>query len=206
MKNKNLKGLYAITSSNLKDEALLKKIRELLELGINIVQFRDKIHEFDKKLILAKKIKKICENFNSIFIVNDDPLLAKEASADGVHIGQDDITYNEAREILGPNSIIGISCQNDLNLALNAESLGANYVSFGSVFNTTTKKNTVRCSISQLKSLASSINLPSVAIGGINKTNLQEVKSTVDMYAISSGLFEENSLEEIIELVKNLKN
>tara|TARA_B100001167_G_C16773683_1_gene309302 strand:- start:3598 stop:4218 length:621 start_codon:yes stop_codon:yes gene_type:complete len=206
MKNKNLKGLYAITSSNLKDEALLKKIRELLELGINIVQFRDKIHEFDKKLILAKKIKKICENFNSIFIVNDDPLLAKEAKADGVHIGQDDITYNEAREILGPNSIIGISCQNDLNLALNAESLGANYVSFGSVFNTTTKKNTVRCSISQLKSLASSINLPSVAIGGINKTNLQEVKSTVDMYAISSGLFEENSLEEIIELVKNLKN
>ena len=150
--------------------------------------------------------KKICENFNSIFIVNDDPLLAKEAKADGVHIGQDDITYNEAREILGPNSIIGISCQNDLNLALNAESLGANYVSFGSVFNTTTKKNTVRCSISQLKSLASSINLPSVAIGGINKTNLQEVKSTVDMYAISSGLFEENSLEEIIELVKNLKN
>ena len=64
----------------------------------------------------------------------------------------------------------------------------------------------MRCSISQLKSLASSINLPSVAIGGINKTNLQEVKSTVDMYAISSGLFEENSLEEIIELVKNLKN
>ena len=99
MKNKNLKGLYAITSSNLKDEALLKKIRELLELGINIVQFRDKIHEFDKKLILAKKIKKICENFNSIFIVNDDPLLAKEAKADGVHIGQDDITYNESREI-----------------------------------------------------------------------------------------------------------
>ena len=94
----------------------------------------------DKKLILAKKIKKICKNFNSIFIVNDDPLLAKKARADGVHIDQDDITYSEAREILGPNSIIGISCQNDLNLALKTESLGANYVSFGSVFNAAIKK------------------------------------------------------------------
>ena len=68
-------------------------------------------------------------------------MLAKKARADGVHIGQDDITYSEAREILGPNSTIGISCQNDLNLALKAESLGANYVSFGSVFNTTNKKH-----------------------------------------------------------------
>ena len=190
MKRKVLKGIYAITPDGLKEEILLRKVSFLLKKGISLVQYRDKNNNKDQKLKLARELQKICSDFDSTFIINDDPLLAKEAKADGVHLGQNDISYKKGRDLLGPEAIIGISCQNNLELALKAESEGANYVSFGSIYPTKTKSNTVECSTAQLRSFVKQITIPCVAIGGITFDNLHEVSSTgVNIFAMSSGLF-----------------
>jgi len=136
MQKPKLKGIYAITPSGLEEKILLRKITELLKVGIKVLQFRDKERDFTEKLIVAKQICRICERFKCTFIINDDPLLVKEVDADGVHLGQEDMSYEEARNILGPDSVIGISCQNNLDFALKAEAQGANYIAFGSLFNT----------------------------------------------------------------------
>lgn len=205
MKSKILEGIYAITPDDLKEEVLLEKIRGVLEIGIKLIQFREKNRAYSEKLILGKKIRKICNDFHSTLIINDDPLLARNVKADGVHLGQDDLSYKKSRDILGPTSIIGISCQNDLNLALKAQSEGADYVSFGSVFQTKTKEVTVNCSLNELKFLANKINLPTVAIGGINKNNINKLKSIgVDMFGVSSGLFEESPREIVNQFIKEI--
>ncbi len=194
MQKTKLKGIYAITPSGLKKKILLRKITELLKVGIKVLQFRDKERDFSEKLIVAKQISRICERFKCTFIINDDPLLAKEVGADGVHLGQEDMSYEEARNILGTDSIIGISCQNNLDFALKAEAQGADYIAFGSVFNTKTKNKIVKSSVDEIESLISQINIPTVALGGINLSNINQLSSThADMIAISSGLFDEES-------------
>ena len=194
MQKPKLKGIYAITPSGLEEKILLRKITELLKVGIKVLQFRDKKRDFTEKLIVAKQICKICERFKCTFIINDDPLLVKEVDADGVHLGQEDMSYEEARNILGPDSVIGISCQNNLDFALKAEAQGADYIAFGSVFNTETKNKIIKSSVDEIESLISQIKIPTVVIGGINLNNIDRLSSThADMIAISSGLFDEGS-------------
>ena len=194
MQKPKLKGIYAITPSGLEEKILLRKITELLKVGIKVLQFRDKERDFTEKLIVAKQICRICERFKCTFIINDDPLLVKEVDADGVHLGQEDMSYEEARNILGPDSVIGISCQNNLDFALKAEAQGANYIAFGSLFNTETKNKIIKSSVDEIESLISQIKIPTVVIGGINLNNIDRLSSThADMIAISSGLFDEGS-------------
>ena len=202
----NLKGLYAITPSNLEEKDLLSKVKVLLSSGICLVQFRDKVRGFNQKLHIALKIKEICDEFKGTLIINDDPYLAKETQADGVHLGQDDMPCFEARDILGPTPIIGISCQSDLKLALKAVEEGANYVAFGSIFPSKTKKSPVLSSLNDLNYLASRVNVPIVAVGGINRRNIKKIKlSGAEMFGISSGLFEGNIAETVEKLKENLK-
>jgi len=194
MQKPKLKGIYAITPSGLEEKILLRKITELLKVGIKVLQFRDKERDFTEKLIVAKQICRICERFKCTFIINDDPLLVKEVDADGVHLGQEDMSYEEARNILGPDSVIGISCQNNLDFALKAEAQGADYIAFGSLFNTETKNKIIKSSVDEIESLISQIKIPTVVIGGINLNNIDRLSSThADMIAISSGLFDEGS-------------
>ena len=128
----------------------------------------------------------------------DDIHIAKKINAHGVHLGQKDISCNEARNILGSEPIIGISCKNNLELALKAQHEGADYVAFGSIFKTSTKKDVVYCSLEDLKDFVKKIEISSVAIGGINLSNFQEVKrSGVDMIAMSSGLFLQKEIPEL---------
>tara|TARA_B100001750_G_scaffold146983_1_gene117463 strand:- start:582 stop:1157 length:576 start_codon:yes stop_codon:yes gene_type:complete len=190
MKNSLLIGLYAITPDNLKEDELYGKVHKLLQNGVRIVQYRDKLRSGKDRLIISKQLKTICQSFDSLLIINDDVHLAKKINAHGVHLGQKDISCTEARNILGSDPIIGISCQNNFELALKAQHQGADYVAFGSIFKTTTKQEVVYCSLEDLKNFVGNLEIASVAIGGINLNNCQEVKrSGVDMIAMSSGLF-----------------
>ena len=203
MKKNILKGIYAVTPNSLDEETLYKKAHKLLEQGVNILQYRDKFRSPKQKIIIAKELRNICNKFDSLLIINDDAKLAKKVGANGVHLGQKDMPYEEARNILGPDSIIGISCQNDLGLALKAQSEGADYVAFGSLFSTKSKADVIHCSLEDLTYFVKEIKIPSVAIGGINLKNFITVKkSGVDMIAISSGLFFEEEISELKLLLK----
>ena len=198
MKKNLLTGIYAITPDNLKKEELYKKVQKLLKNGVRIIQYRDKLRSVEDKLIISKQLKTICQSFNSLLIINDDIHIAKKINAHGVHLGQKDISCNEARNILGSDPIIGISCQNNLELALRAQHEGADYVAFGSIFKTSTKKDVVYCSLEDLKDFVKKIEISSVAIGGINLSSFHEVKrSGVDMIAMSSGLFLQKEIPEL---------
>ena len=203
MKKNILKGIYAVTPDSLNEETLYKKVYKLLEQGVNILQYRDKFRSPEQKIIIAKELRNICNKFDSLLIINDDANLAKKIGANGVHLGQKDMPYEEARNILGPDSIIGISCQNDLGLAYKAQSEGADYVAFGSLFSTKSKADVLHCSLEDLTSFVKEIKIPSVAIGGINLRNFITVKNSgVDMIAISSGLFFEAEISELKLLLR----
>ena len=198
MKKNLLTGIYAITPDNLKKEELYKKVHKLLQNGVRVIQYRDKLRSVEDKLIISKQLKTICQSFDSLLIINDDIHIAKKINAHGVHLGQKDISCNEARNILGSDPIIGISCQNNLELALRAQNEGADYVAFGSIFKTSTKKDVVYCSLEDLKDFVKKIEISSVAIGGINLSRFHEVKrSGVDMIAMSSELFLHKELPEL---------
>ena len=198
MKKTLLTGIYAITPDNLEKEQLYKRVKKLLQNGVRIIQYRDKLRSFEDKLIISKQLKDICQNFDSLLIINDDIHIAKEINAHGVHLGQKDISCNEARNILGSSPIVGISCQNNLELALKAQCEGADYVAFGSIFKTSTKKDVVYCSLEDLKDFVKKIEISSVAIGGINLRSFQKVKrSGVDMIAMSSELFLQKEIPEL---------
>ena len=198
MKKTLLTGIYAITPDNIKKEDLYEKVQKLLRNGVRIIQYRDKLRSVEDKLIISKQLKTICQSFDSLLIINDDIHIAKKINAHGVHLGQKDISCNEARNILGSDPIIGISCQNNLELALRAQHEGADYVAFGSIFKTSTKKDVVYCSLEDLKDFVKKIEISSVAIGGINLSSFHEVKrSGVDMIAMSSGLFLQKEIPEL---------
>ena len=203
MRKNILKGIYAITPDGLNEETLYKKAYKLLEEGVKILQYRDKFRLHEQKKIIAKELRNICNKFDSLLIINDDAKLAKEIDADGVHLGQKDIACREARNILGPDSIIGISCQNNLDLAFKAQSEGADYVAFGSLFSTKSKADVVNCSLEDLTAFVKELRIPSAAIGGINLKNFLAVKNSgVDMIAMSSGIFYSEEISELKILLK----
>ena len=132
--------IYAISDDLLMPENLaLRYTREILECGVKFFQFRSKKAVKNEKL--ASEILNLCEKFGAKFIVNDDVKFAKKIGAKAVHLGKDDENIKEAFEILGKDAYVGVSCYNDINLAINAAKNGASYVAFGSVFTSPTKPN-----------------------------------------------------------------
>ena len=203
----NLKGIYAVTPDGLKRESLLRKVEDIYRAGIKIVQYRNKTLSDNVNIEIAKELLEISKKYKGTLIINDDPYIAKTVGAKGVHLGQKDISLKKARQILGPNSLIGISCQNNLDLALKAQAEGANYVAIGSVYETKTKKSTVKASLPELYNIVESILIPVVAIGGINSQNIKNLARTnVDMFAISSGLFKtkdcNKTAKSLLKLIK----
>ena len=150
-------GLYAITPENiLKDENSFEKIKAVILGGAKVIQLRlkdqNKTEPFMEKII---QIRKLCEYFSVAFIVNDNVELAIKVEADGVHLGQNDISYPAARRILGNDKIIGISCYNNLSRAIDAAAKGASYIALGSFYDSVTKKKAPRCSIDVLQQTSS---------------------------------------------------
>ena len=152
---------------------------------------------------ISKKVKKIVKKNNVKFLINDKPFLAKKVNADGCHIGQKDMDFVKTREILRKNKIIGVTCHNSKKLALRAERYGANYVSFGSFFKSSTKKTAFRANLGILRWAKKKINMPTVAIGGINNSNYKKILSNrADFIACSNYVWKNKKLDPVSAINK----
>jgi len=188
MLDQRIQGLYGITPNNNLNIALIEHV--ITEHQVNILQYRHKTNNDQLKFKEAQQLLDLCLRHNTLFIVNDDINLCEKVGADGIHIGQNDISINTAREQLGEKAIIGVSCYNDLQLAFEAETMGADYVAFGALFNSTSKPTAKHCPLSVIKSAKEKLNIPIVGIGGITFDNQRlAFESGCDAVAMLNGLF-----------------
>ena len=156
---------------------------------------RLKHYSLNRKFVIGKKIKKLCKAKKVKFIVNDDPYLASKVNADGCHLGQKDMNVIEAKKIL-KDKIIGVTCHNSIKLAKKASLTGANYIALGAFFKTKTKKVIFKTNINTLIKIKKSVNLPVVAIGGINEKNYKKLLlNKADFLAISGYIWNNKKLK-----------
>ncbi len=140
---------------------------------------------------VADVVRPIIQSRNVAFILNDRPDLAAKLGCDGVHVGQEDASYAEARRILGPNRIVGVTCHNSMHLAMEAAEAGADYVAFGAFFPTGTKEPKTRASVEILKDWSDATVVPCVAIGGITVENAPPlIAAGADFLAVSAGVWD----------------
>jgi len=191
-----LKGLYAITDENLLSEQYFNQaVESALKGGAKIIQYRDKSSDQQKRLIQATALRLLCKRYEALCIINDDLELAKAIDADGVHLGKDDNSISQARETLGDDAIIGVSCYNDLTLAIDAEKNSADYVAFGAIFSSSTKPNATVAGLDIISQAKRQLSIPVCTIGGITKNNLQlVVQHGADMSAVISSLFSSSDI------------
>lgn len=187
--------LYAITDRSWTGKkSLYEQVEVALRNGVTCLQYREKHLPFEEQLAEAKAIASLCRKYQIPFIVNDDVHLALACDADGVHLGQDDISIDEARKILGNQKIIGMTAHNVAE-ALKAQSQGADYLGLGAVFPTSTKGNTIPLSLDTLRMICSQVNIPKVAIAGITVSNIQKLTgSGIDGVAVVSAIFGANDI------------
>lgn len=183
--------LYAVTDQSwLKEEAtLLDVVKDVLKNGATFLQIREKdLTEVDFETE-AKKLQDICKVYNVPYVVNDSVEVAMKIDADGVHVGQSDIKGRDIRAMIGEDKILGISA-GTVAEAIAAEQAGADYIGVGAIFGTSTKKNARNMTMDRLNEIIKSVNIPIVAIGGINASNMSELKgSGVDGVAVVSAIF-----------------
>lgn len=186
-----LRGLYAITDPLLiPDQRLVATVEQAILGGARLIQYRDKSADAKRRLNQAQALNALCHSYQIPLIINDDIELAAAVGAAGVHLGKDDPALPSARAALGAAAIIGISCYNRLELALNAAEAGADYIAFGSFFPSPTKPDTVLADIKLLHEVKRVLKLPIVAIGGITPANGKAlVAAGADCLAAISGVF-----------------
>lgn len=195
--------LYAITDRSwLNGRTLLEQVEETLKGGTTILQIREKDLDEASFKEEALQIKALCQKYNVPLIINDNVMLAKDIDADGVHIGQDDLALERARHILGPDKIIGVSAHN-LEEAKKAYENGADYLGVGAMFSTNTKQDATDVSFATLREICTLVDLPVVAIGGINQENIiQLTGSGIDGVAIISAIFASDDIEKATQQLK----
>ena len=186
--NQRIHGLYGITPNKKIDIEFIENI--ITAHQVKILQYRHKTQDEQLKLDEAQQLRELCLTHNTLFIVNDDINLCEKVSAHGVHLGQRDKSATEARYKLGKQAIIGVSCYNEIGLALEAERSGASYVAFGALFPSTTKPNAKHCKLSVIKSAKKRINIPIVGIGGVTFENQSlAFNAGCNAVAMLDGLF-----------------
>jgi thiamine-phosphate pyrophosphorylase len=167
-----MKGFYFICDDMLSLNGSLSDVQSAVEAGVEAIQYRSKTKT--TKLMYEQALQLKQASAGALFIVNDRLDIAQAIDADGVHLGQDDMPCDIARKILGPNKIIGISTHS-LEQATQAQKQGADYIGFGPVFATSTKKNANPVGIDLLKKVRKQVMIPIVAIGGIDINNASEL-------------------------------
>ena len=187
-----MRGLYAITDcARPGTDELLAVTEQVLSAGVVALQYRDKSGDRDKKKYEAGELRQLCNQYDTLFIVNDDLELALSVESDGVHLGRDDCDCKSAREALGTDAIIGVSCYNSLERALSAQQDGADYVAFGSFFSSSSKRNTVIAQPDLIRRAKAEISLPVAAIGGITPANCAPlIEHGADMIAVISSIWQ----------------
>ncbi|MCK5394450.1 MAG: thiamine phosphate synthase [Gammaproteobacteria bacterium] len=192
-----LAGIYAVTDEQLiTEEKFNRAIEAALQGGVKIIQYRDKSNDRQKRFKQAKNLCSLCRQYEAISIINDDLELAKTVNADGVHLGKNDASLKEARQTLGSDAIIGVSCYNSLSTALLAEKNTANYVAFGTMFPSPTKPDAKPADLNIISEAKQQISIPVCAIGGITEKNIQQlVQQDIDMTAVISSLFSTSDIK-----------
>ena len=204
MKINKKKFIYLISPNKIPKHFLKNLIDVLKSNKISFFQLRLKRYSYEKKIKIAKKIKKICKKFKVKFLINDDPVLAKQVNADGCHLGQKDMSIINAKKIL-KKKVIGVTCHNSLKLAKIANKNNANYIAFGAFNSTRTKKVRFKAKIGLIKKFKKISKIPVVAIGGINSLNYKKLLlNKADFLAISSYIWNNKKLKPI-EAIKLLK-
>ena len=200
-----ISGLYAVTPDLADTGVLLEKVDDALRGGARIVQYRSKSSDVVLQRSQAVAIAGLCRKRSALFIVNDSVELAREAGADGVHLGREDGQVARAKATLGAGKLVGVSCYNEIGLARAAVAEGADYVAFGSFFSSLTKPAAIRADVQLLRAAATEIALPIVAIGGIDVDNAAGlIDAGADAVAVIGALFDsphvENQARRFVEL------
>ncbi len=211
MNSEKLKGdalkkalsLYAVTDSMwLKGHTLAQDVESALKGGVTMLQLREKTLDDGAFITLGKEIGTLCKKYRVPFIVNDNVSVARACGADGVHIGQQDMPVSKARALVGEGCLVGVSAGN-LKEALQAEQDGADYLGVGAMYATDTKKDAEVTSLATLKEICNRVQIPVVAIGGINNRTLLNFKGTgVDGVAVVSAIFAQQDIEEATRVLK----
>ena len=182
-----IQGLYLITPQG-SDAHILSVVREGLLGGVQVVQYRDKERSHEAQVNLARQLVQLCKEAGVTFLVNDSPDLAVESFADGVHLGQGDGSVHDARRLLGPNKLIGVSTRT-VDQALKAQMAGADYIGIGSIFPTSTKDDIELIGLETLRKVRRAVKIPLVAIGGIDWANgADALEAGADALAVVSAI------------------
>ena len=198
--------IYLISPEKFREEKFYKKLNNVLKTNkVKYFQLRIKKISNFKLLKISKKIKKITLKNKVKLIINDNPHIAKMVNADGCHIGQNDIDFFKARKILGKNKVIGVTCHNSKKLAMEAKKNGANYVAFGSFYKSFTKKTAFRANLEILRWAKKKINMPTVAIGGINSSNYKKILSNGANFIACSGYVWNSKNKDPVSAINKFK-
>jgi thiamine-phosphate pyrophosphorylase len=200
----NKKKFIYLISPNKISGRFYQNLDKVLKTGkIGLFQMRLKSYSLNEKILIGKKIKKICKRNYVKFLINDDPMLAKKLNADGCHLGQQDMNIINAKKII-PNKIIGITCHNSIRLAKNAIKNKASYLAFGAFFPTKTKKIKYIAKIKILSEVKKLTKTPLVAIGGINNTNYKKLLLNNSNFLAMSSYVWNNKRYKPLETIKKL--
>ena len=198
--------IYLISPPKIRGNEFYKELNWILKTNkVKYFQLRlKKISDYNL-LKISKKIKKLVKKNNVKFLINDKPLVAKAVDSDGCHIGQKDMDFMNSRKILGKNKIIGVTCHSSKKLALKAKKYGANYVAFGSFFKSSTKKSALKANLTILRWAKKKINMPTVAVGGINSSNYKKILSSGADFIACSGYVWNNKKLDPVSAIKKLE-
>ena len=198
------KFIYLISPLKIKKTFYNDLIKVLKQKKVSFFQLRLKEGSTKKKLIIGKKIKKICKRFNVKFLINDNVFLVKKLNADGCHLGQKDMPITKARKLIG-NKIIGITCHNSIKLAKDALKNKADYIAFGAFNLSKTKKVKYKASVDLIKKAKKITKTPIVAIGGINSDNYKKLLLNKANFLAISGYIWNNKKLKPVDAIKKLK-
>ncbi|WP_019411967.1 thiamine phosphate synthase [Pseudomonas psychrophila] len=192
-----LRGLYAITDSQLLAGKFLQYVEAALDGGLTLLQYRDKSNDENRRLREAETLKTLCDRYKAHLIINDDAELAARLGV-GVHLGQTDGPLTPARALLGRQAIIGSTCHDQIDLAEQAAKEGATYVAFGRFFTSSTKPGAAPAALDVIDQARTRLNLPICVIGGITLDNAAPlVERGADLLAVVHGLFGADSTQEV---------
>lgn len=199
--------LYAVTDRQwLSEKSLAQAVEEAIKGGVTFIQLREKNIDYNEFRKIAVSVKEVTDKYKIPFIINDNVELCREIDADGVHVGADDMSVRNAREILGPDKIVGGTART-LQRAMQAFNEGADYLGIGAVFDTSTKLGTTHMTKELAQSINNSIDIPTVAIGGINKNNIISLRGYgVSGIAVVSAIFAQKDITSACNELKTLAN
>lgn len=203
--DKSVSALYAVTDRAwLKGDTLKNQVEKAIKGGVSCVQLREKNMPQEEFLKEAIEIGALCKSYGIPFIINDNAYVAVKCGADGVHVGQSDMSVGDVRKIIGEDMILGVSVQTPKQAQL-AQNQGADYLGVGAVFGTATKADAEFVSLETLKEITANVSIPVVAIGGIGEDNILTLKgSGICGVAVVSAIFASDNIEKACQRLLKL--